>query len=162
MLPVSEDDVHRPVAALGDLVGDQGLAALDLGVAEATAHEPLDRVDRVVRVRDRLAFRDLADQTLAALGERDDRRRDPAAFGIRDDRRTGNQLLLVELIDKRAQLLDAGDILEQAAGQDPYIFVREAYRQRRQSLIYDGNPPQPPPDPSLFEEDAPPPKKATP
>ncbi|MBI3547284.1 MAG: VacJ family lipoprotein [Gammaproteobacteria bacterium] len=72
------------------------------------------------------------------------------------DRSTGDKLILVEVIDKRAQLLDAGDILDQAAGQDPYIFVREAYRQRRRSQIYDGNPPQSPPDPSLFEDDPPP------
>ncbi len=75
-----------------------------------------------------------------------------------EDRSTGDKLIVVEVIDRRAQLLDAGDILDQAAGQDPYIFVREAYRQRRRSLIYDGNPPQPPPDPSLFEDDAPAPK----
>lgn len=72
-----------------------------------------------------------------------------------EERSTRSKLLLVEIIDKRTQLLDASDILEQAAGQDPYIFVREAYRQRRQNLIYDGDPPQPPPDPSLFEEDEP-------
>ncbi len=72
-----------------------------------------------------------------------------------EERSTKDKLLLVEIISRRAQLLDASDILDQAAGQDPYIFVREAVRQRRRNLIYDGNPPQPPPDPSLFEEDTP-------
>jgi phospholipid-binding lipoprotein MlaA len=66
---------------------------------------------------------------------------------------TRSKLLLVDTIDTRARLLDATDILEQAAGQDPYIFVREAYRQRRQYLVYDGNPPQPPPPDFLFEDD---------
>lgn len=68
---------------------------------------------------------------------------------------TRNKLLVVDTVDKRAQLLDASDILEQAAGQDPYIFVREAYRQRRINQIYDGNPPQAPPPPGLFEDDEP-------
>ncbi len=64
-------------------------------------------------------------------------------------------LLLAEFINRRSQLLDAGDILEQAAGEDPYVFVREAYLQRRHNLIYDGNPPAGQPDPSLFEDDKP-------
>lgn len=66
-------------------------------------------------------------------------------------------LYALEGIDTRARLLEAGDILEQAAGQDPYVFVREAYRQRRRSLIGgDGTAPGPSPlDPSVFEEDAP-------
>lgn len=72
-----------------------------------------------------------------------------------EEHSTSDKLLLVEIVNRRAQLLDAGDILEQAAGEDPYVFVREAYRQRRRSLVYDGNPPTPPPDPSLFEDDPP-------
>ncbi len=68
---------------------------------------------------------------------------------------TRDKMYVVEVIDKRAQLLAAGDILEQAAGQDPYVFVREAYRQRRRYLIYDGNPPQAAPPPGLFDNDEP-------
>lgn len=75
-----------------------------------------------------------------------------------EEQSTRNKLLVVEVVDRRAQLLDASDILEQAAGQDPYIFVREAYRQRRLNLIHDGNPPQAAPPPGLFEEDEPAPK----
>ena len=71
------------------------------------------------------------------------------------DSGTRDKLWVLEVIDKRSQLLDASDILEQAAGQDPYIFVREAYRQHRRNLIYDGNPPQEPPPASLFEDDTP-------
>src|SRR3989344_5960320 len=70
-----------------------------------------------------------------------------------DEQSTRHKLLALEIVDKRAQFLDTGDILEQAAGQDPYIFVREAYRQRRINQIYDGNPPQAAPPPGLFEED---------
>lgn len=58
------------------------------------------------------------------------------------------------IVDFRYQLLGAKDILEQAAGEDPYIFVREAYRQQRQNLIYDGNPPMEYGD-LLFEDDPP-------
>lgn len=70
---------------------------------------------------------------------------------------TTDKLLVLEMIDKRAQRLEATDILEQAAGQDPYTFVREAYRQRRRHLIYDGNPPKTVPK-GLFDDDDPPPK----
>ncbi|VAX09868.1 Outer-membrane-phospholipid-binding lipoprotein MlaA [hydrothermal vent metagenome] len=43
-------------------------------------------------------------------------------------------------IDKRAELLGATRVLDEAA-LDPYIFMREAYLQHRRNLIYDGNPP---------------------
>ncbi len=46
----------------------------------------------------------------------------------------------VEVIDTRARV-DAAVKLRDEAAIDPYIFQREAYRQRRRSLIYDGNPP---------------------
>jgi phospholipid-binding lipoprotein MlaA len=41
----------------------------------------------------------------------------------------------------RADLLDASRILEQAA-LDKYVFQRDAYLQRRRSLVYDGHPPR--------------------
>ena len=71
---------------------------------------------------------------------------------------TRDKLLLVEVVNKRSLLLDASDILDQAAGKDPYVFVREAYRQRRKHLIFDGNPPAEQPDSILFEDDKPAPK----
>ena len=49
------------------------------------AHVPFDRADRPVRVRDRLALRDLADEDLAALGERDDRRGRACALRVGDN-----------------------------------------------------------------------------
>lgn len=49
-------------------------------------------------------------------------------------------LIVTQTINTRAQLLKATNILEQAA-LDPYVFTRDAYLQRRRSLIYDGNPP---------------------
>ncbi len=45
---------------------------------------------------------------------------------------------VVRLIDQRANLLDAGDLLEDAA-LDKYAFVRDAYTQRRQSQIRDSD-----------------------
>jgi len=40
----------------------------------------------------------------------------------------------------RANLLKAGNILEQAA-LDPYVFTRDAWLDRRRNQVYDGNPP---------------------
>ncbi len=71
---------------------------------------------------------------------------------------TRDKLLVLEVVDKRSQLLEATDILEQAAGQDPYTFVREAYRLRRRNMVYDGNPPKTVPK-GLFDDDDPPPPK---
>ena len=48
--------------------------------------------------------------------------------------------VIVRFIDRRADLLSASRVLEQAA-IDPYVFVRDAYLQHRRNLIYDGNPP---------------------
>ncbi|MGH8695114.1 MAG: MlaA family lipoprotein [Burkholderiales bacterium] len=55
-----------------------------------------------------------------------------------------NALTVVDLIQTRANLLDASNLLEQAA-LDRYSFLRNAYFQRRRNLIYDGNPPPLPP-----------------
>ena len=44
-------------------------------------------------------------------------------------------------IGKRADLLDASRILEEAA-LDKYVFQRDAYLQRRRSQVHDGNPPR--------------------
>lgn len=45
------------------------------------------------------------------------------------------------VVDRRSQLLGAKDILKEASSGDPYIFLREAYKQQRINKIYDGNPP---------------------
>jgi phospholipid-binding lipoprotein MlaA len=52
-----------------------------------------------------------------------------------------NSLGALRLVGVRADLLEASRILEQAA-LDKYIFQRDAYLQRRRSLIYDGRPPR--------------------
>jgi len=61
----------------------------------------------------------------------------------------------LELVDARRLALPAEKVLKEAAGEDKYLFVREAYRQRRQYLIYDGRPPRP-----EFFDDEPPPNNA--
>ncbi len=45
-------------------------------------------------------------------------------------------LVAVDVVDRRAQLLGASRILQLQL--DPYAFTREAYRQKRVDLIYDG------------------------
>ncbi|MFQ5749699.1 MAG: VacJ family lipoprotein [Planctomycetota bacterium] len=49
-------------------------------------------------------------------------------------------LTVIQAIDRRARGEKGLETIEKAV--DPYIFMREAYRQHRQFLIYDGNPPQ--------------------
>ncbi|MGH8808983.1 MAG: MlaA family lipoprotein [Noviherbaspirillum sp.] len=50
-------------------------------------------------------------------------------------------------IDQRAALLGASTLIEEAA-LDRYVFIRDAYLQRRQNQVYDGNPPE-----SAYEHD---------
>jgi phospholipid-binding lipoprotein MlaA len=56
------------------------------------------------------------------------------------------------IINARANLLDETNIRDEAA-LDGYSFTREAYLQRRQYLIYDGNPPTEGYD-DIFDEEA--------
>ena len=43
----------------------------------------------------------------------------------------------VRIVDKRAQLLDASNLVEGAA-LDRYVFIRDGYLQRRESQVFDG------------------------
>ncbi len=52
-----------------------------------------------------------------------------------------NAATAVRVVSRRADLLDATRLLEEAA-LDRYVFLREAYLQRRRSLVYDGSPPR--------------------
>ena len=51
--------------------------------------------------------------------------------------RLHNQLRAAQIIDKRAELLDATDLLN-SASLDPYAFMRDAYLQGRASQVQDG------------------------
>ena len=63
---------------------------------------------------------------------------------------TRNELVGVRLVDIRANLLDISRLAEEAA-LDHYAYVRDAYLQRRRSLIYDGAAP-PEPEPAKTSE----------
>ena len=52
-----------------------------------------------------------------------------------------NALTAVRLVSRRADLLEASRMLEEAA-LDRYVFLREATLQRRRSLVYDGRLPR--------------------
>lgn len=54
--------------------------------------------------------------------------------------RTRNQMYIAKGIKRRAQLLDNEGLMDGAV-IDRYSFIRDAYLQRRESLVYDGNPP---------------------
>jgi phospholipid-binding lipoprotein MlaA len=54
---------------------------------------------------------------------------------------TRNTALGVRAINYRAELLPADKVIEEAA-IDKYAYIRDAYLQRRQNLVYDGNPPR--------------------
>jgi len=57
-----------------------------------------------------------------------------------------NSLYGLGAVDIRAQALSAGAIVDTAA-LDRYLFIRNAYLQRRRYLLYDGKPPPEPEEP---------------
>lgn len=54
---------------------------------------------------------------------------------------TRNSLLALRIVNTRAGLLSAEKVVEEAA-LDKYSYLRDAYLQRRRSLIHDGNAPR--------------------
>jgi phospholipid-binding lipoprotein MlaA len=63
-----------------------------------------------------------------------------------------NSLMALNLIDKRAGFLAADKVVE-AAALDKYSYVRDAYLQRRNNLVHDGNPPREREDASIWTEE---------
>lgn len=60
-----------------------------------------------------------------------------------------NSLAALNAVDKRANYLRAGDLLEESA-LDRYVFSRDVFLQKRRNDIYDGSPPpedEPPEEP---------------
>ena len=51
-----------------------------------------------------------------------------------------NSATVLNLVNKRAYLLDATQMIDEVA-LDPYTFTRDAFLQRRRNAVYDGNPP---------------------
>jgi phospholipid-binding lipoprotein MlaA len=66
--------------------------------------------------------------------------------------RLHNQLRAAQFLDKRTQLLDATDIVDEAS-LDPYAFMRDAYLQHRASDVQDGLVPKELTTDEFFEED---------
>ncbi|AKJ27660.1 VacJ family lipoprotein [Caldimonas brevitalea] len=64
-----------------------------------------------------------------------------AGYVFRNDATTAYSLAGLRIVNTRANLLGATSMLEDAA-LDRYLFLRDAYLQRRQSLVYDGDPPE--------------------
>lgn len=68
--------------------------------------------------------------------------------------RLRNSAVVLRAVNQRADLLDASRLLEEAA-LDKYVFQRDAYLQRRRSLIYDGHPPRESPESRAPGDEAP-------
>lgn len=58
----------------------------------------------------------------------------------------------LKYVDIRADLLSATNVIDQTA-PDKYAFIRDAWMQRRLSLVHDGNPPEQYNEEDLFEEE---------
>ena len=69
-----------------------------------------------------------------------DRRADLVRAVDPEDARNG--LYALRIVDTRATFLRAGRLLEEVS-LDRYTFLRDAYLQRRQAEIFDGDPPRP-------------------
>jgi len=57
-----------------------------------------------------------------------------------NDQATRNVLTTTRVLDVRSGLLESLDVIK-AAALDPYSFVRDAYLQKRENDVHDGNPP---------------------
>lgn len=65
---------------------------------------------------------------------------DPIAYLHKDGHvREHNQVRAVQLLNRRYELLDASDLVDNAS-LDPYAFARDSYLQHRESLVKDGSP----------------------
>lgn len=58
-----------------------------------------------------------------------------------DDVSTRNPVLVLRVVSRRADLLDAKRAID-AAALDEYEFTRDLYLERRKSLVHDGKPPR--------------------
>lgn len=57
--------------------------------------------------------------------------------------RNRNQMIVTKAINRRAQLLEAEKVLDEASlSDDRYQIIRDIYLANRKNLVYDGNPPR--------------------
>lgn len=64
-----------------------------------------------------------------------------SAWGHMHDIALRNTGMALNIVDTRARFLEAGELINDAA-LDPYTFKRDFYLQKRNSDVYDGNPPE--------------------
>lgn len=64
---------------------------------------------------------------------------DPVMHVEGDDARIA--LVATRVVDQRASLLGAERVIAEATSDDNYLYIRDAFLQRRENLVYDGNPP---------------------
>jgi phospholipid-binding lipoprotein MlaA len=69
-----------------------------------------------------------------------------------DNEKTQWGVATLKYVDIRADLLSTTNIIDETA-PDKYALIREAWRQRRQNLVYDGDPPDEFDEEGLFEDD---------
>jgi phospholipid-binding lipoprotein MlaA len=67
--------------------------------------------------------------------------RDSASGHLWQETRDRNGATVLQLLDSRVKLLNAGRVLDDIA-LDKYVLLRDAYLARRKSLVYDGDPPE--------------------
>lgn len=67
--------------------------------------------------------------------------KDSAASVLWHEPRDRNAATVLQLLDTRVRLLNAGRVLDEIA-LDKYVLLRDAYLARRRSLVYDGDPPE--------------------
>ena len=84
ILLAAQQDLDVPVAGLGHFVRQSLGRFLHLTAAELPTDQPLDRKDRMLWIRDGLAFRDLPDEALPLVGDGDDGGSCPASLGVGD------------------------------------------------------------------------------
>lgn len=75
-----------------------------------------------------------------------------SGYFFQNDPQTALGLSGLRLVDARARALAVSNMLGDAA-LDPYLFVRDAYLQRRRNQVYDGNPPEEPSRGSEWDEE---------
>lgn len=80
-----------------------------------------------------------------------DRAASPAVY--LNDGRWQFGIVGLQIVNTRAKLLGASQVIDDIA-LDKYTFLRDAYLQRRRSLVFDGDAPEAPEDPSV-PQDAP-------
>lgn len=75
-----------------------------------------------------------------------------SSYFFANDPQTSLSLTGLRLVDARSRALAVSNMLGDAA-LDPYLFVRDAYLQRRRNQVYDGNPPDDPDRSSEWEDE---------